>query len=698
MKKGKLIWIYSLIIGTLLIMQSCSQEVITLESLLEEMVDRDNIARFPSPQYVNRQFSSYDRGTTGVDEPGWFANSDRTMFIREEVNQGRKEHVMMDTEGPGSIVRIWMTFAGNNSGKGILRFYFDNDTVALIQGTAFSILSGGLWVGEPLGTSVSDLSPYEMRGHNFYLPLPYASHCKITYESENITIPGNKDNSGESVYYNINYRTYNADVSLETFSLEAFQKAETRIKETQELLRERDQGIDPSGLEKEEFSATLKPGETWGTSYTGSKAIRSVSLRMEAENLPQALRTSIIEAEFDGEKTIWCPAGDFFGTGYQIRHTNTWYTQINEDGPMKVLWVMPFKDECNISIQNTGDQDVKITGEILTGDWKWDKRSMHFGASWHQLTNVFTREGMTATDPGRKFDVNYVELSGKGVYVGDVLALFNTSYMWWGEGDEKIFIDGEEFPSHIGTGTEDYYGYAWGGRSKRFSNHPYIAQPDESGNASPGYVVNLRYRGLDAMPFNSHLKVDMELWHWHSTYMNYAPTSFYYLRPGGTTNIEPDVEGAHEKVALKSTDIISNLLTSDVMEAENMSHSNSCGNGRGSMAINPYGDVPLSNLLHVYWRDGSPGDKITFVFVSETEGNHDITGKFNTGPRFGQFRASLNGKTLGGRMDLQSEKPGSKSITLGKSIIHEGENILEFEVANSNRRSNVFALDNIEIN
>ena len=32
---------------------------------------------------------------------------------------------------------------------------------------------------------------------------------------------------------------------------------------------------------------------------------------------------------------------------------------------------------------------------------------------------------------------------------------------WWGEGDEKVFVDGEKFPSHFGTGTEDYYGYAW---------------------------------------------------------------------------------------------------------------------------------------------------------------------------------------------------------------------------------------------
>ena len=679
------------------IAQGCAREQITLESLLREMVDRDNLARYPSPQYVNRQFSSYDRGSTGADQPGWYANSDRTMFIREEVNNGRKEYVMMDTGGPGAIVRFWMTFAGKNSGNGIMRFYFDEDTVPIIEGKAFDVLSGNLLAGEPLASSVSDLSPYEMRGHNLYLPLPYGRHCKITYESRNITNYGNKENTGESVYYNINYRTYNPDIDVETFSFEALEKAEDLVNAVQNQLLARTEGFDPSGLTSERISTSLKPGEDWSADFTGSKAIKAIALKLEAENLPRALRTTIIEAEFDGETTIWCPAGDFFGTGYQIRLSNTWYSMVDEDGSMQAFWVMPFEKNCRISLHNSGGEEVKIAGEILLGDWNWDQRSMHFGTSWHQFTNIFTREGMTENDEGSPFDINYVELSGQGVYVGDVLTLFNTSYIWWGEGDEKIYIDGESFPSHFGTGTEDYYGYAWGGRSKSFSNHPFIAQPDETGNAKPGYVVNLRYRGLDAIPFNSHLKVDMELWHWHSTYMNYAPACFYYLKPGGSINIEPDLQGIQAQVAIRSTDIISNAMTSDVMEAENMSFYNSCGNERGSMAINRYGDIPLSNMLHVQWRDGSPGDKIYFTFVSEKEGSYDITGKFNTGPGFGTFSASLNGTSLAGRIDLNSAERSGRSVPLGKGLIKKGENILAFEVIQSNRRTNIFALDCIQM-
>ena len=77
---------------------------------------------------------------------------------------------------------------------------------------------------------------------------------------------------------------------------------------------------------------------------------------------------------------------------------------------------------------------------------------MHFHTAWHQ------QSGLTTPPPS---DWNFLRLTGRGVYVGDSLALFNPVATWYGEGDEKIFVDGEAFPSHLGTGTEDYYGYSY---------------------------------------------------------------------------------------------------------------------------------------------------------------------------------------------------------------------------------------------
>jgi hypothetical protein len=51
-----------------------SRPTVTLESLLEEMVDRDAVARVPEPFYTCKQASSWDRSQTVVGGENWFAN------------------------------------------------------------------------------------------------------------------------------------------------------------------------------------------------------------------------------------------------------------------------------------------------------------------------------------------------------------------------------------------------------------------------------------------------------------------------------------------------------------------------------------------------------------------------------------------------------------------------------------------------
>jgi len=87
---------------------SRTTNVITTESLLCEMTDLRRLAELPVPAYTTKQFSSYDRRSkTPADAKGWFENHDRGQYLRVEERDGRKEFVMMDTDGPGAIVRIW---------------------------------------------------------------------------------------------------------------------------------------------------------------------------------------------------------------------------------------------------------------------------------------------------------------------------------------------------------------------------------------------------------------------------------------------------------------------------------------------------------------------------------------------------------------------------------------------------------------
>ena len=204
-------------ISIILIFHSCTNKTeITTGSLLEEIINRELLSEFPDPEYKTKQFSSYDRTSVSPDEPGWFANEDRSQFIRIENNEGRREFVMFDAEGPGAIVRFWVTVA-NYQGDGILRIYIDENKKPELEGEVLFLISGGGIVDAPLASSVSESTEYDQRGHNLYLPVPYSRHCKITYESKGLTEePGGA--SGEAFYYNINYRTYAEQVSMVSFS------------------------------------------------------------------------------------------------------------------------------------------------------------------------------------------------------------------------------------------------------------------------------------------------------------------------------------------------------------------------------------------------------------------------------------------------------------------------------------------------
>ncbi|MBQ7029781.1 MAG: hypothetical protein IJN32_06015, partial [Thermoguttaceae bacterium] len=92
---------------------------VSLATLLDEMVDRDALTRFPN--YTCRQASSYDRAAKSPSE-NWFANADTAQFIRVEKNGDREEAVLMEAEGPGAVVRWWITAPRY---KTTLRIYID---------------------------------------------------------------------------------------------------------------------------------------------------------------------------------------------------------------------------------------------------------------------------------------------------------------------------------------------------------------------------------------------------------------------------------------------------------------------------------------------------------------------------------------------------------------------------------------------
>ena len=202
-----------------------AEPAITFESLLDEMVDRDAAARFPQPAYSCRQASSYDRASVWADAPvAWWANNDRSFFVRSEKNDGREEWVMMDAEGPGCIVRWWIT-ASNPMGN--VRIYIDGAKEPVVCEPARKLIGGDALVGPPL-------SELRARGFNLYLPIPYAKSCKVTYDRPNFHVTHKEE---DLLYYQINYRTYAPGTKVESFTREGFDAAKEKIAELQEAVK-----------------------------------------------------------------------------------------------------------------------------------------------------------------------------------------------------------------------------------------------------------------------------------------------------------------------------------------------------------------------------------------------------------------------------------------------------------------------------
>ena len=509
--------------------QILNAQQIDLGTLLENMLDRTKIAEFPEPEFLCKQTSSYNRRSKTPGTSDWFANDDSSYFYGSQQIDGRTEWIMLDVDGPGVIVRWWIT---QYKFDGTVRVYLDNDPTPVLQATGDKLIG-------PDGIAGAPLNAVRAWGRNLYFPIPFAKHCKITYDGPN------KEKTGifaDCLYYNINYTQYPESTKVKTFTMDDLKTNSALIDkvQTQILLPKNNQL--PTSRTIKGGKTTLNPGKSITRKIGGNGAISALRLKLTAPDIAQAMRSTVITASFDGKQTVWAPLGEFFGTGAGLNPFKGWWRQVETDGWMNCWWPMPFKQYAAVTITNHGTTDVIVElADIAIANWTWTDRTMYFHSTWRGDNNIL----IFGADETKMRDWNYVTVQGKGVYAGDTMSVYNRPKLgpigpWWGEGDEKIFVDGEPFPSHFGTGTEDYYGYAWG--TAAFFDAPFHAQPIGTANKGIGHTTNTRTRSLDTIPFNSKLQLDMELAHWQIAKVDYSSTSYFYAFAPAKSNgmAQPD--------------------------------------------------------------------------------------------------------------------------------------------------------------
>ena len=176
---------------------------------------------------------------------------------------------------------------------------------------------------------------------------------------------------------------------------------------------------------------------------------------------PEMLRSIKLEMFWDGSEkpAVSAPFGDFFGNGLgiMVAHQNELFA--NPEGRSFNCFIpMPFKTGAKVVVTNQGNIDLNMLfyDINLVKTKSWNPDNLYFHCYWNRDT---------ATTPGVDYEI-LPTISGKGRFLGvNFGVIANPVYQksWWGEGEVKMYLDGDgDKPTLVGTGTEDYIGTAWG--------------------------------------------------------------------------------------------------------------------------------------------------------------------------------------------------------------------------------------------
>jgi len=508
---------------------SVSAEPVTTGTLVEEMTDMMHLTRFPDPYYKTVQYSSYDHRSRVPGTADWFANSDG--FGREPVpnfekvlsapnKEGIGEYLICDVTGPGAIVRVW-TAAIN----GTIRMTLDDADKPIYEGPAAEFMMHPYRrFCSAAGVDESLFAGTFQQRNACYLPIPFQKRCRIVWVG----------NLQRIHFYQVQIRHYEPGTKVRTFQSADLKTYRKTFESAARTLANLQDWACQSQLEPLAVRQQVGPRQTAELlTLKGPRAIERLTLKLAAADTDRALRQTILRIHFDDHTwgQVQAPLGDFFGAAPGINPYESVPFSVRPNGDMICRFVMPFAKSCTIQVENRGDQPVTVSGSVLAMPYAWDReRSLHFQARW-RVDHDLVADGRHVQD------MPYLVAQGRGVYVGSTTILLNPNPVptpggnWWGEGDEKIFVDNDVTPSTFGTGSEDYYNYAWS--SPDIFVFPYCGQPRNDGPANRGFVTNNRWHILDALPFKNHIAFYMELFsHERTPGVSYARIGYHYARAG----------------------------------------------------------------------------------------------------------------------------------------------------------------------
>jgi hypothetical protein len=447
----------------------------------------------------------------------------------------------------------------------------------------------------------------------------------------------------------------------------------------QDFVSKRVSSFDRTGGNNDRLS--IPKGETITLAeIEGPAAIHHIWVTIAAEAFYG--RKLVLRVYWDGESfpSVETPIGDFFGVGHGLnRNLNSLAINCSSEGRARnCYWYMPFRSSARLTVTNEGQGPVGAFYYYI--DYRELESLPPETPTFHAqyLQEMPCREGQ-----------NYLLLQaeGRGHYVGCNLSILQRGMGWWGEGDDMIYVDGEDFPSLYGTGSEDYFSDAWGMREAQglFYGCP-LQEPDfKTGSKATVY----RHHIPDPIPFQESLQVTIEHGHANDRSDFFSSVAYWYQVEPHTPF--PKMASVQERLPF-ALETPGDLTLPDWQERtgaarslfEDMETGMTFRAGKAVHNLTSYYNQ-RGRRYPVLTTDASrPGDIVEVDIKAEFGEQYNLEFFYLTGPAMGDIRIlEPANDSPGVVISGYSKKREIKSIPLPDVYLARGKNTLRLRVEGS---------------
>jgi hypothetical protein len=392
-----------------------------------------------------------------------------------------------------------------------------------------------------------------------------------------------------------------------------------------------------------------------------------------ASDDPHFLRRIVLRMYWDGETepSVEAPIGDFFGTGFEYKHYLSAFVGMSSGGYYS-YFPMPFQQGARVEILNeTGREiqsfyyqiDYQKFNEPLAED------VAYFHAQWKR--DVRTDE-----------DENYVVLDaeGEGHFVGVNMSMQGyNKQLWYLEGDEMVYVDGEDYPSVYGTGTEDYFTGGWYFNKGEFHGpyHGLIIKDEETAR-----TAIYRFHVGDAIPFKEKLLFTIEHGHGNEEVADYSSTAYWYQKEPHKPF--PPLPEAGMRVPLRV------LVPDEAKEAETMAVVSSDAETEVE-AMGAYG-ADWSDAAQLRVPLTEAGQRVTVAVPETIEKEYNLAVYGTKGPDYADVEIIANGEVVGTYEGYAADLTPTGPIEIGAVPSKDGVIELTFVAAGKSVASKGYAI------